>query len=359
MKLRTVAIATTIGLVAALTVASMAAAGEGGGNGGGRRLSATLTGAAEVPGPGDLDGSGTVALTVRPGRNEVCFDIHVSGIALPATAAHIHQGQVGVAGGIVVTLGTPDAAGSASGCVSASHDLLKAIRQNPSAYYVNVHTTDFPNGALRGQLARRLGQSQGQGGGNRTFQVSLKGKDEVPGPGDPDGSGSATINIDRAFNQVCFTIHVAGLVLPTTGAHVHQGARGVAGPIVVSLTPPDGTGSSSGCAAVTSDLVNAILANPQGYYVNVHTTDFPNGALRGQLSGSGDQCGGDDEGGDGNGGGDGDGNGNGNGGEGNGGGDDVAPRSLGGVASAHVATSSRRDGSGCGDDDGGGNGDDD
>ena len=92
MKLRTVAIATTIGLVAALIVASTAVADEGGGNGGGRRLSATLTGAAEVPGPGDLDGSGTVALTVRPGHNEVCFDIHVSGIALPATAAHIHQG---------------------------------------------------------------------------------------------------------------------------------------------------------------------------------------------------------------------------------------------------------------------------
>ena len=348
MKLRTLAIVTMLGLVAALTVASTAAADEGGGNGGGRRLSATLTGAAEVPGPGDPDGSGTVALTVRPGQNEVCFDIHVSGIALPATAAHIHQGPVGVAGGIVVTLGTPDAAGNASGCVSASHDLLKAIRQNPSAYYVNVHTTDFPNGALRGQLARGSGQGQGHGSG--TFQVSLKGKDEVPGPGDPDGSGSATINIDRALDQVCFTIHVAGLVLPATGAHVHQGARGVAGPIVVSLTPPDSTGSSSGCAAVTSDLVNAILANPSGYYVNVHTTDFPNGALRGQLSGSGDQCGGDgDEGGEGTGGGN---------GNGNGGGDDVAPRSLGGAASARVATSSRRDGGGCGDDDGG-DGDDD
>ena len=358
MKLRTLAIATTFGLIAALTVASTAAADEGGGNGGGRRLSATLTGAAEVPGPGDLDGTGTVALTVRPGHNEVCFDIHVSGIALPATAAHIHQGQVGVAGGIVVTLGTPDAAGNASGCVSASHDLLKAIRQNPSAYYVNVHTTDFPNGALRGQLARRSGQSQGQGQGSRTFQVSLKGKDEVPGPGDPDGSGSATINIDRAFNQVCFTIHVAGLVLPATGAHVHQGAR-----------RSRGTDRRFAHTARWHRLVERLRCGdirsrqrdprePVGYYVNVHTTDFPNGALRGQLSGSGDQCGGDgDEGGDG--GGNGHGNGNGNGGEGNGGGDDVAPRSLGGVASARLATSSRRDGGGCGDDDGDGGTDDD
>jgi hypothetical protein len=139
---------------------------------------------------------------------------------------------------------------------------LKAIRQNPSAYYVNVHTTEFPNGALRGQLARGSGQGQGQG--NRTFQVSLKGKDEVPGPGDQDGSGSATIAVDRASNQVCFTIHVTGLVLPATGAHVHQGARGVAGPIVVALTPPDSTGSSSGCAVVTPDRVQPALERRRG-----------------------------------------------------------------------------------------------
>ena len=289
MKLRTFGIVTTIGMVAALTFVSVAAAHDGGGNAGGRRLSATLTGAAEIPGPGDPDGSGTVTLKVRPDRNEVCFDIHVSGITLPAAAAHIHQAPVGVAGGIVVTLGTPDAAGNATGCVSASHDLLKTIKQNPSAYYVNVHTTDLPSGALRGQLVRSSGQGQARG----TFQTTLKGKAEVPGPGDADGSGSARITLDRTLNQVCFTIHVSRLTLPALAAHIHQGATGVAGPIVLTLAPPDATGTSSGCAVATPDLVNAILTNPSGYYVNVHTTDFPNGALRGQLSGDRDGCEGD------------------------------------------------------------------
>ena len=336
MKLRTFGIATTIGMGAALTFASAAAADGGGGNGGGRRLSATLTGAAEVPGPGDLDGSGTVVLRVRPGRDQVCFDIHVSAITLPATAAHIHQAPVGVAGGIVVTLGTPDVTGNASGCVSAAPDLLRAIKQNPSAYYVNVHTTDLPNGALRGQLATSSGQAQG----SSTFQTSLRGKDEVPGPGDSDGSGSATITVDPTLNQVCFTIHVSSITLPAAAAHIHQGVTGVAGPVVVTLAPPDATGSSIGCVVVTPDLVNAILANPSGYYVNVHTTDFPNGALRGQLSGQGNGCGGDgdEEGGGGNGGGD-----------GNGGGEHASARSPGRAASAH-ATPSRGDG-GCGDDD--------
>jgi len=73
-------------------------------------LSAVLTGAAEVPGPGDPDGSGTATLTVNPGLATICSAATVSGIA-PATAAHIHLGAVGVAGPIVVGL-TPPTDGS-------------------------------------------------------------------------------------------------------------------------------------------------------------------------------------------------------------------------------------------------------
>jgi hypothetical protein len=118
---------------------------------GGRALSAVLTGAAEVPGPGDPDGSGTATLTVNPGLGQVCFALTVSGIA-PATAAHIHLGAVGVAGPIVVGL-TPPTGGSASGCVRVDRALALDILKNPSSYYVNVHNAEFPAGAVRGQLS--------------------------------------------------------------------------------------------------------------------------------------------------------------------------------------------------------------
>ena len=62
---------------------------------GGRPLSTTLSGAAEVPGRGDPDGSGTATLTLNHGQGEVCFELTVSGIA-PATAAHIHFAPAGV-----------------------------------------------------------------------------------------------------------------------------------------------------------------------------------------------------------------------------------------------------------------------
>jgi hypothetical protein len=119
---------------------------------GGRPLATTMTGAAEVPGPGDPDGVGTALLTLNPGQEEICFELTVANIA-PATAAHIHVGPVGVAGPVVVPLPAPTS-GSSSGCVSAARALIKAIIQHPENYYVNVHNAEYPAGAIRGQLSK-------------------------------------------------------------------------------------------------------------------------------------------------------------------------------------------------------------
>lgn len=122
---------------------------------GGRPLRATLTGAAEVPVPGDPDGSGTALVTLNPGQGVVCFRIEVANITLPALAAHIHSAPAGVPGPVVVPFVAPGADGTASGCTSdVDRDLILDILRNPAAYYVNVHTTDFPGGAVRGQLSK-------------------------------------------------------------------------------------------------------------------------------------------------------------------------------------------------------------
>ena len=116
------------------------------------RITVTMTGAAERPGPGDPDGIGTASFTFNRGLGEVCFEIEVTGITLPAIGAHIHLAPVTDPGPVVVPLTPPDATGTSSGCVAVDPALVKAIAKNPSAYYVNVHTTDFQPGALRAQL---------------------------------------------------------------------------------------------------------------------------------------------------------------------------------------------------------------
>ena len=117
---------------------------------GGKPLSTVLTGAAEVPGPGDPDGSGFARITLNHGQGQICYEITVEGID-PATAAHIHVGASNVAGPVVVGLAAPTD-GSSSGCADVARSLIRAIRENPDDYYINVHNAPFPAGAVRGQL---------------------------------------------------------------------------------------------------------------------------------------------------------------------------------------------------------------
>ena len=119
---------------------------------GGAGLDAVLTGANEVPGPGDPDGAGTARVTLNLGQGEVCYELTATRIA-PATMAHIHRGPAGVAGPVVIPL-VPPTSGSSTACTTATRDLIKAIRQDPAAYYDNVHNAPYPGGAIRGQLGK-------------------------------------------------------------------------------------------------------------------------------------------------------------------------------------------------------------
>lgn len=124
----------------------------------GRPFSTTLTGSAEVPGPGDPDASGTASITLNQGQGEVCFSLTWENIDGTVVASHIHEAPVGVAGPVVVPLFVDTSfagTGSLSDCVAGvSEELIKDMRQNPADSYVNIHSTVFPAGAIRGQLSK-------------------------------------------------------------------------------------------------------------------------------------------------------------------------------------------------------------
>ena len=150
-------VALAAGVVVMLALTATAAADHPGG--GGTPFTVMLVGAEEcnaqgVCGLGDLDGSGVAKLTLNQGQGEVCYTITVGDVQT-ITAAHIHRAPAGVSGPIVVPLnptGDDAADGQWSGCTEVDKELVKAIRQNPAGYYVNVHNPPFPAGALRGQL---------------------------------------------------------------------------------------------------------------------------------------------------------------------------------------------------------------
>src|SRR5262245_48638855 len=110
-----------------------------------------------------------------------------------------------------------------------------------------------------------------------TFVVPLSGANEVPsGSGDPDGTGTATLMIDDTALTISWSITVSNLD-PVILDHIHSGAAGTNGPVIV-----DFSGLLVGGPIADPDLA-AVLANPAGHYVNVHTTLFTGGAVRGQV----------------------------------------------------------------------------
>jgi CHRD domain-containing protein len=125
--------------------------------------------------------------------------------------------------------------------------------------------------------------AQGGGQQSKALFAVLTGAKEPEG-GDPNGRGSFTAIVDG--NQLCYGLTNKNIEDPGA-AHIHRGRSGVAGDIVVPLQQPSSgdPGTSSDCVRIARSLRRAILANPNRYYVNVHTAGLPDGAIRGQLFG--------------------------------------------------------------------------
>ena len=115
-----------------------------------------------------------------------------------------------------------------------------------------------------------------------TYRASLTGA-QVPGGGDPDGSGQAEITVADRMDQICWDLNDIRGIGPITAAHIHRGRPGVNGPPVFTLTPAN-EGGWKGCSNRQEWVEDAIERNFPNYYVNVHTPEFPNGAIRGQLT---------------------------------------------------------------------------
>ena len=258
-------------------------------------LEAKLEGRNEVQVPGKPpvgDPKGSATGLIRVQGNRVTFAFSWKGISAP-TLGHIHQGVAGVNGDVKVPLFTtpmPDTATAAAGVLTVSDPAIAdALRANPSGFYLNLHTKEFPGGAVRGQLTRLdhpadlLGLLHGG-----VLKAFLSGDQEVPVAGGPavgDPTGRAVAHINAHDTQVNYSFAWLGIA-PTLG-HIHKGVFGVNGPVVVPLfasaVPATVVAISGTVTGVDPALVSDISAHPSAYYTNLHTAQFPGGAVRGQL----------------------------------------------------------------------------
>ncbi len=123
----------------------------------------------------------------------------------------------------------------------------------------------------------------------RTFLVPLSGEAERNAEqapvlaGDADAAGQVQLLVDLERKLICYEFTVSGVATPLM-AHIHKGTARDTGPSVVTLFTGPGSDLED-CRTWTEKWLAEIVANPSGFYVNFYTTEFPDGALRGQLLG--------------------------------------------------------------------------
>jgi hypothetical protein len=248
--------------------------------GGSHLFRAPLSGAEEVP-PVDTAASGDSVFALSGDASRLYYRVMVQDIE-NVTMAHIHRAPRGVNGPVVYWL-TPQppadpilAPGSpVSGVIDiTTADVFDLVGDN---FYVNVHTTAYPGGEIRGQIERYEPPSH--------YRAPLSGAEEVP-PITTDASGLARFTLDMATGVMHYRVDVSDIE-NITMAHIHRAPRGVNGGIVHWLF---GNGAQAvfgpenpaggGLALNAEHLVDLLT---EYYYVNVHTTTWPAGEIRGQI----------------------------------------------------------------------------
>ena len=114
--------------------------------------------------------------------------------------------------------------------------------------------------------------------GGHQLSADLSWDNLVPPASGTSATGSALFTFNQGQGEVCFDITTSGLSGAVLADHIHEAPAGVNGGVVLSLG-----GLLSGCVAATPTLIDAILQNPESYYLNLHTALNPAGEIRGQL----------------------------------------------------------------------------
>jgi len=279
----------------------------------------------EVP-PVPLTASGIATVVVLRGRNtdgsvgaaEAIFNLDYTGFdpGTVFTGFHIHNGAAGVNGSVIINTGIGPGAASVPADATGAGNLTYTVAMSPldatfatevgtvnslfatpGNQYINIHTTTFGGGVMRDQL--RTAETA-------TIRVNMLASNETPPIAGLNANAFAapTVAFIRnsdgtvAAGSVIFDVNFRGFPASTTitGLHFHSGAAGAPGPVVIDSTvnatgnrvvSDTGNGNIYRIVNVTTPAglaaLNGIVQNPAGYYINMHTTVNPGGAVREQL----------------------------------------------------------------------------
>jgi len=266
----------------------------------------------EIPAISGLNATGSARARVTVNRDAggtitsgvVTFDVayQFSG-AITLTGFHIHSGAVDVNGPVVINSGlssTPDSDGGGSLSfttptltTAAQLAALTGLVATPHLYYINLHTTVNPGGAIRGQCTSET----------YFYKATMLPSNEVPAIAGLVANAPVLVTLDVTRDS-SGNITSGAVMFDTsyqfpgdvtfTGFHIHTGRAGENGPVIIN-SGTSGVVDATGVGRITKivslpanqamlDNLKAVITNPNGHYVNLHTSVNPGGAVRAQLS---------------------------------------------------------------------------
>src|SRR3954466_14987817 len=239
------------------------------------KLAANMTAANETPNPkGDVSsarGTFTATVTKTGTGATLAWQLDFSGLSGNAVAAHIHVAARGASGPVRVPLCAPCSSG-VSGTATIDQTVLDAIENDRA--YVNVHTPTNPAGEIRDQVSIAA-----------AVKTTLTASQERPKPKGKlrkaKGTFTATVSRSGSSGVITWKLTFSKLSGKAVAAHIHAGARGKAGPVIVPLCTACRSGAH-GRTTVNESVLDALESGRT--YVNVHTKKNPAGEIRGQIA---------------------------------------------------------------------------
>lgn len=230
-------------------------------------LTATLSGRQAVPPAYTTAATGTVTFTLSPDRTLLSYMVTHT-ILLPLST-QLHLGLAGEAGTMLLPM--TNSGGLTIGTTGLTSEQARAIVEGRT--YVNITSSSFPMGELRGQIVQP---------GEAVYTARLSADQENP-PNTLESSGVAEFLVDPTARRMRFVVHTRGMTVPPTGAHIHTGAAGTNGAVLIDLAEGGSSLATDflGTRPITAETVADLEAGR--WYVNTHSAAMPAGEIRGQI----------------------------------------------------------------------------
>ncbi len=232
----------------------------------------TLTQAQEVPATGSA-ATGFGRVTLNDAETQITFSMTFSGLSSNQTASHIHgAAPPGANAPVLFNIGSAGMTSGTFTALTAAVTPAQVADLKAGLWYFNVHSTNFPNGEIRGQITL-----------DSPYLASFSSNQEVPATGTA-ATGAGNVSLSQDGTRIIGTLQFSGLSSNQTASHIHGAARpGANAPVLFNFGSQGMTSGSFVDLFFDVTPAQVVQLKTGQFYFNVHSTSFPNGEIRGQI----------------------------------------------------------------------------